>query len=61
MATDFCKRCGYRIDREAVQRELRRRTGDIPETCNRAADSSVFCGLTCALEDFATGMARETP
>jgi hypothetical protein len=46
-----CRRCGTPIEREAVREELRMRTGDIPETCERAAVSTVFCGLTCALED----------
>jgi len=41
--------CGTPIDLEAVQMELRCRTGDIQETCERAAAASVYCGLTCAL------------
>ena len=30
-------------------KELHQRTGDIEETCLRAAQSSQFCGLDCAL------------
>ncbi len=46
-----CKRCGETVDAERIRAELRSRTLDIPETCERAAAVSVFCGLTCALED----------
>jgi hypothetical protein len=53
-----CKQCGRPIDQERIQKELRIRTQDIPETCARAAKRSVFCGLTCALEDFATSRKK---
>src|ERR1700678_1785279 len=53
-----CKRCGKPIDQERIQKELRVRNQDIPETCERAAKRSVFCGLTCALEDFATSRKK---
>jgi hypothetical protein len=48
-----CKRCDGPVDEDHIRAELRHRTGDIPETCERAAAASVFCGLTCALEDLA--------
>ena len=51
---DNCKRCGKGIDRQFIYEELQRRIGDIPETCKYAAENSVYCGLTCSMEDLAT-------
>jgi hypothetical protein len=52
MGKKGCKRCGAPVDPVAIRRELRERTGDIPETCGLAAEESAFCGLTCALNAF---------
>ncbi len=56
--TSFCLRCDGFIDPEAIRRELTTRTRDIPETVERAAAASVFCGLSCALEDWGDGSPR---
>lgn len=55
-----CQRCGRAIDRELIAKDLRTRTPDNPETCQRAAEASVFCSLTCALEDFAERVVENT-
>jgi len=45
-----CVRCNKPVIPELIKEELQRRIGDIPETCKRAAEVSIYCGLTCALE-----------
>ena len=55
-----CKRCGNTIDREAIERELRERTGDIPSTCASAAEGSVYCNLGCSLLDLIQSTVRYT-
>jgi hypothetical protein len=60
-ALEACALCGDVIDRGAVARELCERTGDIHETCERAARASVFCGLDCALADVGRPTRPVTP
>ena len=57
---NVCKRCGGPVIQEVIRRELWERTGDIPETCLRASQASVFCGLTCALEGFSAQVSGRT-
>jgi hypothetical protein len=42
--------CRKPVIPEIIEKELQRRIGDIPETCKKAAEASIYCGLTCALE-----------
>lgn len=51
-----CKNCGVPIDRANVRAEVAKL--DIPETADRAANVSVFCGIVCAFEDFGKGARR---
>lgn len=48
-----CRNCGTVIDREKVRAEVAKL--DIPETAERAAKISVFCGIMCAFDDFGKG------
>ncbi len=55
-----CKRGVNTIDREAIERELRERTGDLPSTCARAAEGSVYCSLGRSLLDLIGATSDET-
>jgi hypothetical protein len=46
-----CKQCNRKIDRIALERELRRI--DVSETAARATKNSVFCSYHCMLENLA--------
>jgi hypothetical protein len=44
-----CKHCGQEIDRKKLEEEFTKIV--IPDIAKRAKAASVFCCLTCALED----------